>query len=135
MENDTVALRGASDHFALAFDKLAKIIHEDNVAKGFWPEGGRRTNGPGMVSERPGERNVGEALMLVVTELAEGMEGFRKKRNDDHLPQFISLEVEIADAIIRLMDLSYGMKLRVGEALAQKLMYNRTRPHKHGKSF
>lgn len=108
--------------FMAGYEMLAAVVHKDNVAKGFWPED--KTS-----------RNVGEALMLAVSELAEGMEAHRKDLNDDHLPQYKGLPVEIADAIIRLMDLGTGFGLPVARAVVDKLEYNRKRPFKHGKKY
>ncbi|RZK79787.1 MAG: hypothetical protein EOO85_02735, partial [Pedobacter sp.] len=45
-------------------------------------------------------REVGTCLMLIVSEVAEAMEGDRKGLMDDHLPERPMLEVELADAII-----------------------------------
>lgn len=58
-----------------------------------------------------GERlilNWGERLMLVVTELAEAAEGYRKSKDDDHLPQYKNEIVEVCDALIRMFDLRFG---------------------------
>lgn len=77
-----------------------------------------------------GERltpNVGEKLMLIVSELAEAMEGHRKSLPDTHLPHRSALEVELADAVIRIFDLAGGLGLDIGGAIAEKLEYNRTR--------
>jgi hypothetical protein len=52
------------------------------------------------------QRNVNEMLMLVVSELAEAMEGHRKGLMDDKLPHRTMPEVELADAYIRLLDLA-----------------------------
>ncbi len=113
------------------YNLLALSIHMDNVRKGFWPEGGR-SDGRASVE---GQRNVGVMLMLVVTELSEALEADRKKLMDDKLTHHKGVTVEIADAIIRLMDLGYGLGLPVAEAMAEKLAYNRTRPFKHGKAY
>jgi NTP pyrophosphatase (non-canonical NTP hydrolase) len=51
------------------------------------------------------ERNMGEMLMLVVSEIAEAMEGERKNLMDDHLPLRKMAEVELADAVIRVADI------------------------------
>ena len=72
-------------------------------------------------------RNKGEMLMLVVTEIAEAMEGERKNLMDDKLPHRLMLEVEMADAVIRIMDLAGAMKLDIGGAIQEKLSYNATR--------
>jgi hypothetical protein len=75
----------------------------------------------------PKDRNVGEMLMLTVTELAEAMEGVRKDLMDDHLPHRKMEEVEIADAIIRLLDYCGGRGLDIGGAVQEKMAYNRVR--------
>jgi len=73
------------------------------------------------------ERNVGELLMLCVSELAEAMEGHRKELMDDHLPHRNMLEVELADTIIRVFDMAGGMNLDVAGAIAEKMQYNTRR--------
>ena len=73
------------------------------------------------------ERNVGELLMLVVSELAEAMEGHRKGLQDDKLPHRSMLEVELADAVIRILDLAGGMQLDLGGAFLEKMQYNASR--------
>lgn len=66
--------------------------------------------------------------MLSVGELSEGLESYRKgDRNDDHLPDMNGLTVEIADCIIRLLDLAGGLDLPVPEAFVRKLAYNQQR--------
>lgn len=75
----------------------------------------------------PLERNVGEMLMLVVSELAEAMEGHRKGLRDDKLPHRLALEVELADALIRILDLAEGLKLDLAGAYVEKMAYNATR--------
>lgn len=68
-----------------------------------------------------------QKLMLIVSEVAEAMEGDRKSLKDDKLPHRDMREVELADAVIRIFDLAgaYGMDL--GGAMAEKLAYNSTR--------
>ena len=72
-------------------------------------------------------RNVGEMLMLVVSEIAEAMEGHRKGLMDDKIPNCQMLEVELADALIRILDMGAGLGLDLGGALCEKLRYNTTR--------
>lgn len=71
--------------------------------------------------------NVMEKLMLVVTEVAEAAEGYRKGLMDDHLPHLTMLEVELADAVIRIGDLAGALKLDLGRAMAEKMAYNANR--------
>lgn len=71
--------------------------------------------------------NVPEKLMLTVSEIGEAMEGHRKNLQDAHLPEFLSIEVELADAIIRICDLAGAKQYRLAEALAAKMQYNAQR--------
>ena len=81
--------------------------------------------------------------MLVVSEVAEAMEGHRKNLPDDKLPHRPMVEVELADAVIRIADLAGALGLDLGGAIAEKLAFNATRPdHKpenrkqaHGKKY
>lgn len=66
-------------------------------------------------------------LCLIHSEVSEAMEGARKNLMDDHLPERSMLEVELADAIIRIMDLAGGLGLDLGGAIAEKLLYNTER--------
>ena len=93
-----------------SLNELAKICHNIAVEKGFWEK----------------ERNIGEALMLIVTELAEAMEAHRKQDE----PNF---KEELADAFIRLLDLCGGLKIDIEDEIYQKSVKNKQRPYKHGK--
>jgi len=81
-------------------------------------------------------RSIGEALMLVNCELAEAMEEYRihgtnnpsYKVNDK--PE--GLAIELADAIIRILDLAEHYGLDIGRAIEEKHKYNMTRPYRHG---
>lgn len=73
-------------------------------------------------------RETGTCLMLVVSEVAEAMEGDRKNLMDDHLPHRKMFEVELADAVIRIFDLAGREGLDLGGAMQEKLWYNLNRP-------
>lgn len=75
----------------------------------------------------PVARNVGELLMLCTSELAEALEGHRKGLNDDHLPHRKMFEVEVADALIRILDMAGGLGLDLAGAFEEKLAYNARR--------
>ena len=80
----------------------------------------------------PIQRNVGELLMLIVSEIAEGMESHRKSLQDEHLPQYQGLVVELADALIRICDLAGGLGLPLAAAWRDKMEFNATRAnHSH----
>ena len=66
-------------------------------------------------------------IMMMVTELAEAVEGHRKNLPDDKLPHRPMIEVELADAVIRIFDMAGGLKMDLGGAMKEKLEYNRIR--------
>jgi NTP pyrophosphatase (non-canonical NTP hydrolase) len=75
----------------------------------------------------PLQRNVGELLMLCVSELAEALEGHRKNLMDDKLPERKMFEVELADCVIRILDIAGGLGLDLGGAYEEKMAYNAQR--------
>jgi len=81
-------------------------------------------------------RNDGELLMLIVSELAEALKGLLHGNGpSEHIPEYSCLEEELADTTIRIMDMAAARNCRIGEAVIAKMKYNATRPHKHGKKF
>lgn len=94
-------------------NKLTKEVHEANAK--WWVD---------LYTEEPLKRNMGELLMLCVSELAEAMEGHRKNLMDDKLPHRPMIEVELADTIIRIFDIAAGFGLDLGGAYAEKMEYN-----------
>ena len=91
-------------------NELSQICHSIAKGKGFWDR----------------ERNIGEALMLIVTELAEAMEAHR-------IQDQVNFKEEIADAFIRLLDLCGGLEIDIEEEISKKSHKNKNRPYKHGK--
>lgn len=80
----------------------------------------------------PIQRNKGELLMLIVTEIAEATEGERKDLMDDKLPHRKMAEVELADALIRIFDYAGGFGYDLQGAFIEKMEFNRNRAdHKH----
>lgn len=73
------------------------------------------------------ERNKGELLMLIVSEIAEAMEGERKDLMDNHLPERKMVEVELADALIRIFDYAGAFGYDLEGAYQEKREYNRNR--------
>jgi NTP pyrophosphatase (non-canonical NTP hydrolase) len=66
-------------------------------------------------------------LALIHSEISEALEGHRKNLMDDKLPHRPSIEVELADAIIRIGELAGALKLDVGGAIDEKMAFNRVR--------
>lgn len=70
---------------------------------------------------------VAAKLCLIHSEISEAMEGDRKGLMDDHIPYRTMLEVELADAVIRIADLAGALGLDLGGAIAEKMAYNAQR--------
>lgn len=83
---------------------LCAEVHGDNVKMGWWTD---LATGESLV----GRRNVGELLMLCVSELCEGAEGLADNLMDDKIPERQMIEVELADFAIRVFDLGGGLDI------------------------
>lgn len=103
------------------FTQLQSIVFRAMQTNGFWDGD---------------QRNFAAKTALVHSELSEMLEANRKSiEHDDKVPQYTGEEAEAADALIRLLDLGGGFDLRLGEALVDKMLYNLSRPFKHGKAY
>ena len=106
--------------------ELKQLCHGGAVASGWWTD--LKTGEPQWATPKtPSTRNVGELLCLVHSEISEALEGHRKGKMDEHLPHRPSIEVELADAVIRIFDMAGGLRLDVPGAIAEKLAYNMRR--------
>lgn len=94
-------------------------------------------NGAGWYSDpRTGEpvnRNFGEVVALMHSELSEALEADRKDLMDDKLPHRKGVEVEFADCLIRIFDTAAALDLDLAGAVLEKNRYNKQRAdHKLG---
>lgn len=125
--------------------ELQKSIHDNNVKAGWWNDIGTGTDLAEEVRNKTrfGKALIAEKLCLVHSEVSEGMEGVRKNLPDDKLPHRPMIEVELADAVIRILDLCGALQLDLSGAIYEKLEFNAVRPdHKienrskeNGKAF
>lgn len=126
----------------MGLNQLAQDIYANTKNKGFYDD-------PQPVSGR---------LMLVVSELAEALEADRREHYANlreyeeqiGIPPVLGVapfsevfehtikdtfEDEVADAIIRLLDLCAHHGIDIERHIALKMRYNALRPHKHGKKY
>lgn len=96
-------------------NSYATQSHQDNIK--WWED----FNGESL------ERNKGELLMLMVSELAEAMEGERKDLMDDKIPHRKMAEVELADCLIRIFDYAGAFGYDLEGAYQDKRSYNAQR--------
>lgn len=121
----------------MTIKQLCKIAHKIAKEKGFWSFETRKNGGGKIVkTTRLKERNNGELIALMHSELSEALEALRNGNSkSDHIPKFSFLEEEMADLLIRVGDFCEARRVRLEEAVKAKMKFNKMRPYKHGKSF
>lgn len=103
---------------AIALREIVTECHNRSVDAGWYHD---------PVTSQPLKRNIPEMLCLIHSEISEALEGYRKNLMDDKLPHRKSIEVELADALIRIADLAGYLNLDLGAAYVEKLIYNESR--------
>jgi hypothetical protein len=103
--------------FVNSWIHLEAVCHGLSIEKGWWEK----------------DRNDGEMIALMHSELSEALEGLRGGNPEsEKIPGFSQAEEELADTIIRIADFSCARNYRLGQAVQAKFAYNTTRAHKHG---
>lgn len=97
--------------------EISKRIHDISTSKGF---------------KQPDDSNFPEKIALVHSELSEALEAHRKDLMDDKLTHRSGIEVELADAIIRILHIGHSMGLDLEGAIIEKVEYNSGRETLHG---
>lgn len=77
--------------------------------------------------------NLGERVSLIHAELSEVIEADRDGNpRSEKIPAFSSMEEELADTVIRCLDLADERGWSLGASIVAKMRYNATRPVMHG---
>jgi NTP pyrophosphatase (non-canonical NTP hydrolase) len=121
--------------FIAMFAELSEQIYQNAIDKDFYgPDQAMAKALAGMKLGRAWEESRDALrLDLIHSELSEALEAIRHGNPpDQHCPEFSGLEIELADAVIRIMDLAAHRKLRLAEAILAKHEHNKSRPRMHG---
>ena len=105
----------------MKISRLQNECHKIAVSKGWWDE----------------KRNIGEALCLIHSEVSEALEEYRRGIDlqeiyfdGDGKPQ--GFPIELADTVIRLLDLCGGLRIDLEDAIKVKMKFNKSRSKRHG---
>lgn len=117
-------------------EELRHAVYQNAWDKGFYDKITDIMNNPCLSSDDKRfikQLWVSTRFMLIVSELAEGLEGLRND-NFSITPKSGGVGEEIADAQIRLADLSLDLNIDLVKAVTDKHNYNKNRPFKHGRT-
>lgn len=109
-----------------------KLVHATARDKGWW-DATDREEALAVNRDVVNFAVVGQKLALVHSEVSEALEALRHGNPaDDKIPAYSGAEAELADVIIRILDLAEHEGWDVAGALVAKAEMNAGRSHKHG---
>ena len=113
----------------MTIKQLQKLCHKIAVEKGFWDLQECIDYWDNTVAWSD-DRNNGEMIALMHSELSEALEELRKPDCKMKL-----VGEELADCVIRILDFCGGRNINLEKLLEKKIKKNKKRPRKHGKKF
>ena len=123
---DEKFLRAAAEHGLLEYD-VAYLDHEDTCRP---PRCGKQDEHLAWFDNQILQAE----LARQASEIGEAVEAVRKPGPDPHCPAFSNFLIEEADCVIRIGDTCGKREMPLGDAIVAKLLYNMSRPFKHGKN-
>ena len=112
--------RGSYEDARVGINEMMFIAHGSSYMRGWWHD-----KDTGVLLDQ--EYQVPIKLALIHSEISEALEGDRKGVTDDHLPHRPAIEVELADALLRIFDLAAAKQLDLAGAFVEKAQYNARR--------
>ncbi len=112
----------------MSLDRIAAKVHETAREKGFWDhEFLSYPNVPiGDEGKIENPSIIPEKLALIMGEAAEALDAYR---DDD----YSELAEELADIVIRVLDLSESLGFSMDTEVERKMDKNKERPYLHGR--
>lgn len=110
--------------FAQEWGITASVVNRIAREHGWW-DGQEVIPGDELQKAIRLTRQMPELIALCHSELSEALEGYRK--GDD-----ANVAEELADCVIRIMDMDQQLLLGVAGALKKKVEINEKRPYRHG---